>query len=164
MGGAELAFCFGVHDHQPVGNFDHVVAEAASRGYLPFLERVAARPALRLTVHVSGGLLEWLRERAPRVFDLLYVLTQKLETKKPIEVISGYRSPATNAMLAAYSEQVAKSSLHTVGMAVDIRIPGRELKDVYKTALALKAGGVGYYPVSKFVHVDVGRVRTWWGS
>lgn len=85
MGGAELAFCFGVHDHQPVGNFDHVVAEAASRGYLPFLERVAARPALRLTVHVSGGLLEWLRERAPRVFDLL----GELAARGQVELLTG---------------------------------------------------------------------------
>ncbi|WP_460034219.1 YcbK family protein [Methylothermus subterraneus] len=99
-----------------------------------------------------------------RLFDLLYVLSARLETARPIEIISGYRSPATNAMLAAHSDQVAKTSLHTFGMAVDIRVPGRELKDVYKTALNLRAGGVGYYPVSNFVHVDVGRVRTWWGS
>ncbi len=99
-----------------------------------------------------------------RLFDLLYVLTRKLETARPIEVISGYRSPATNAMLAAHSDQVARASLHTFGMAVDIRLPGRDLEDVRQAALALKAGGVGYYPVSNFVHVDVGRVRAWSGS
>jgi uncharacterized protein YcbK (DUF882 family) len=99
-----------------------------------------------------------------RLFDLLYFLTLKLEANKPIEVISGYRSPATNAMLVAHSSQVAPNSLHTCGMAVDIRIPGRELKDVHQAALTLRAGGVGYYPVSNFVHVDVGRVRSWIGS
>lgn len=98
------------------------------------------------------------------LFDLLYVLTRRLETAKPIEVISGYRSPATNAMLAAHSDQVAKSSLHTFGMAIDMRLSNRSLRDVYQTALALRVGGVGYYPISNFVHLDVGRVRTWFGS
>ena len=69
-----LAFCFGVHNHQPVGNFDHVVGEATERAYHPFLERLRARPEVRLTVHCSGSLLEWLRERAPRTFDLLGAL------------------------------------------------------------------------------------------
>ncbi len=99
-----------------------------------------------------------------RLFDLLYVLTRKLETTKPIEVVSGYRSQATNAWLAAHSDQVVQNSLHTVGMAVDFRLPGRNLADLYRAALNLRAGGVGYYPVSNFVHVDVGRVRTWFGS
>ena len=71
MSGERLAFCFGVHNHQPVGNFDHVVADATARAYHPFLERLAARSEVRLSVHCSGSLLEWLRERAPRTFDLL---------------------------------------------------------------------------------------------
>lgn len=99
-----------------------------------------------------------------RLFDLLYVLSRKLEATRSIEVISGYRSPATNAWLAAHSNQVAQNSLHTFGMAVDIRVPGRELKEVRRAALELKAGGVGYYPISNFVHVDTGRFRTWQGS
>ncbi|OGK94575.1 MAG: hypothetical protein A2W08_11330 [Candidatus Rokubacteria bacterium RBG_16_73_20] len=71
MSGERLAFCFGVHNHQPVGNFDHVVADATARAYHPFLERLAARSEVRLSVHCSGSLLEWLREHAPRTFDLL---------------------------------------------------------------------------------------------
>ncbi|MBI2206981.1 MAG: DUF1926 domain-containing protein [Candidatus Rokubacteria bacterium] len=66
-----LGLCFGVHDHQPIGNFDHVVREATERSYRPFLELIRRRPELRLTVHVTGSLLEWLRERAPATFDLL---------------------------------------------------------------------------------------------
>jgi alpha-amylase len=66
-----LALCFGVHNHQPVGNFDHVVAEAVAQAYHPFLARVHARPELRLTVHCTGSLLEWLRERASDTYDLL---------------------------------------------------------------------------------------------
>ena len=66
-----LAFCLGVHNHQPIGNFDHVLTEATERAYRPFLERLEARPEVRLTVHCTGSLLEWLRERARRTFDLL---------------------------------------------------------------------------------------------
>jgi hypothetical protein len=66
-----LAFCFGVHNHQPIGNFEEVLHETTERAYRPFLERVRARPELRLTVHCTGSLLEWLREHAGETFDLL---------------------------------------------------------------------------------------------
>jgi hypothetical protein len=66
-----LAFCFGVHNHQPIGNFDSVMLEATERAYRPFLERVRARPEVRLTVHCTGSLLAWLRERSPATFDVL---------------------------------------------------------------------------------------------
>src|SRR5947209_4705971 len=66
-----LAFCFGVHNHQPIGNFDHVMVEATERAYRPFLERLDQRPEVRLSVHCTGSLLEWLRDRSPRTFDLL---------------------------------------------------------------------------------------------
>jgi uncharacterized protein YcbK (DUF882 family) len=78
-----------------------------------------------------------------------------------VQVISGYRSPASNAALNARSSGVATRSLHMQGMAMDIRVPGVELGQVRKAALALGRGGVGYYPQSHFVHVDVGRVRQW---
>jgi uncharacterized protein YcbK (DUF882 family) len=78
-----------------------------------------------------------------------------------LHIISGYRSPATNAALHAQSDGVATHSLHMDGMATDIRIPGKDLALLRKTALSMKAGGVGYYPSSNFVHVDVGRVRSW---
>lgn len=98
---------------------------------------------------------------APRLLDLLSVLHADLETDAPFEVISGYRSPATNAMLHAEHSGVAAKSLHMQGMAIDIRVPGRALDRLHATALQLKAGGVGYYPAEDFVHVDVGRVRRW---
>jgi uncharacterized protein YcbK (DUF882 family) len=84
-----------------------------------------------------------------------------LDTAEPFEVISGYRSPATNTMLVETTSGVASGSLHVVGMAIDIRVPGRPLAVVRDTAKALRAGGVGYYPDSNFVHLDVGRVRYW---
>ena len=95
------------------------------------------------------------------LLELLYVLSASLGTSERLHVISGYRSPATNAMLAQKSSGVAKHSLHMEGLAMDIRVPGRDLADVRRAAIALNGGGVGYYPSSDFVHVDVGRVRTW---
>ena len=96
-----------------------------------------------------------------RLLDLLNRLSASLDTNERFQVISGYRSPATNAMLSAKSNGVAKHSLHMEGLAIDIRVPGRNLVDVRRVAIALNGGGVGYYPASDFVHVDVGRVRTW---
>jgi uncharacterized protein YcbK (DUF882 family) len=99
-----------------------------------------------------------------QLLDLLHNLALKLDVNKPFHVISGYRSPKTNAMLAKNSSGVAKHSLHMDGLAVDIRLPGRDLSSLHRAALSMQAGGVGYYPVSDFVHVDVGRVRQWTGS
>ncbi len=99
----------------------------------------------------------------PKLLDLLNHLHRRLDSKAPFEVISGYRSPATNAMLHKRSHGVATHSLHMKGMAIDIRVPDRTLADLHDTALAMRAGGVGYYPKSNFVHVDVGRVRRWGG-
>ena len=100
---------------------------------------------------------------APGLLDLLVAVRRNLETVEPVSVISGYRSPLTNAMLRGEHEHsgVATKSLHMQGMAIDIRIAGRELNAVHNAALTLRGGGVGYYPKSDFVHVDVGRVRTW---
>jgi uncharacterized protein YcbK (DUF882 family) len=97
-----------------------------------------------------------------RLLDLLNTLARKLPTSEPFHIISGYRSPATNAYLRAHGGGgVASNSLHLVGKAIDIRVPGVKLQDLYKAAVALKGGGEGIYPGSDFVHVDVGRVRTW---
>lgn len=95
------------------------------------------------------------------LFDLLYVLQHKVGSSGIYHVISGYRSPKTNAMLNKTTTGVAKRSLHTRGMAIDLRLPGTELKHLRQAALSLKAGGVGYYPRSNFIHVDTGRPRFW---
>lgn len=100
----------------------------------------------------------------PQLLDLLYELTTRLGADQPFHVISGYRSPQTNAMLhergGAHSG-VATHSLHMEGKAIDIRVPGIRLEHLRDTAKALRVGGVGYYPESNFVHVDTGRVRYW---
>lgn len=95
------------------------------------------------------------------LFDLLYTLRTNLDSREPFHVISGYRSPETNAKLRNHSTGVAKKSLHMEGKAIDINLPGRNLADLRKVAIGLGQGGVGYYPSSNFVHVDRGRVRTW---
>jgi uncharacterized protein YcbK (DUF882 family) len=101
---------------------------------------------------------------APGLLDLVATLTDRLETRGTVHVISGYRSPQTNAALHARSSGVAAHSLHMDGMAMDIRIPGVQLDHLRDAALSLQRGGVGYYPGSDFVHVDVGRVRRWGGA
>jgi uncharacterized protein YcbK (DUF882 family) len=97
----------------------------------------------------------------PRLLDLLYALSASLPAAATYQVISGYRSPATNAMLHAASDGVAAHSLHTQGMAIDVRVPGIVLARLRDNAKSLQGGGVGYYPRSDFVHVDVGRIRYW---
>ena len=100
----------------------------------------------------------------PGLFDALHAVRGKLETRQPFQIISGYRSPRTNAMLHARSRGVATNSQHTVGKAIDVRIEGVSLSNLSGAAQSLGAGGVGYYPVSNFVHIDTGRVRQWQGS
>jgi uncharacterized protein YcbK (DUF882 family) len=95
------------------------------------------------------------------LLDLLHRLRRNMDTQEPLHVISGYRSPRTNDLLRHESGGVASNSLHMVGKAIDIRIPGRRLADLRDAALELQSGGVGYYPKSNFVHVDTGRVRRW---
>lgn len=93
--------------------------------------------------------------------ELLFDLGRKLKSTRPFHIISGYRSPQTNSTLNAGSSGVARNSLHIKGMAIDIRLPGYELKTLQRAAFDLRRGGVGYYPSSNFLHVDVGRVRYW---
>lgn len=101
----------------------------------------------------------------PKLFDLLHELAANVGADgEAFHIISGFRSPQTNAMLqqrGGPSTGVATRSLHMVGKAIDIRLPGVKLKELRETAAALKRGGVGYYPASNFVHVDTGRVRYW---
>ena len=96
-----------------------------------------------------------------RLYGLLDALRARLRTDAPFQIISGYRAPKTNAMLRASSGGVAKRSYHTRAMAIDIVVPNRATEQVRDAALALGRGGVGYYPASGFVHVDVGPVRRW---
>ena len=97
----------------------------------------------------------------PQLLDQLYLLASITANPAPFEVISGYRSPATNGSLHARSSGVAEHSLHLDGRAIDIRLSGVKLPELHAAALSLRAGGVGYYPGSNFVHIDTGRLRRW---
>jgi len=97
----------------------------------------------------------------PGLLDVLHSLVDLTRSSRPFQVISGYRSPATNEMLRHRSEGVAAGSLHMQGQAIDIRLGDVPLATLRRAALAVGRGGVGYYPASDFVHVDTGRVRTW---
>ncbi len=97
----------------------------------------------------------------PQLLDLLHGLAATTGTRQPFQIISGYRSPATNQMLRMRSHGVASGSLHMQGQAIDVRLGDVALDRLRDVALALGRGGVGYYPGSDFVHVDTGRVRAW---
>lgn len=99
-----------------------------------------------------------------QLFDMLADIHLKTETRTAFQVISGYRSAASNRLLSERSGEVAKRSLHMDGKAMDIYLEDVALDRLRAAALDLKRGGVGYYPDTKFVHVDVGPVRRWQGS
>lgn len=97
----------------------------------------------------------------PRLLDQLHTLRGLVDASAPYQIISGYRSPATNAALHANSSGVASRSLHMDGRAIDIRVRGVDLTRLRDAALGMHVGGVGYYAASNFIHIDTGRVRRW---
>lgn len=97
----------------------------------------------------------------PGVLDILFELRTRADRDEAFHVISGYRSPRTNAMLRRSSTGVSAHSLHMVGQAIDVRLPGFPTGKLRELALDMRRGGVGYYPASDFVHLDTGRVRFW---
>ena len=112
-------------------------------------------------------LRDWRRNEPtkmdPRLFDLVWEVYQKVGGRGYINVVSAYRSPATNGMLRSRSKGVAKKSQHMLGKAMDFYIPGIKLANLRATAMKFQVGGVGFYPTSgsPFVHLDVGSVRAW---
>lgn len=97
----------------------------------------------------------------PGLFDLLSAVHARTGSRAPFQIISGYRSPATNEMLRSHSDGVAAGSMHVVGRAIDVRLPDVPTARLRDAGLALARGGVGYYRASDFVHLDTGRVRRW---
>ncbi|MBC8443853.1 MAG: DUF882 domain-containing protein [Deltaproteobacteria bacterium] len=99
----------------------------------------------------------------PALLNYLYAISRslKLTAKHPFHIISGYRSPKTNARLRRRNRGVAKNSYHTKGKAIDIRLARYRTSTLRRAAARLQMGGVGYYPRSHFVHIDTGKVRSW---
>ena len=115
---------------------------------------------------VNRILRDWrtgdVHQIVPELLDTLHALGQALGATQPFEVISGYRSPATNELLRKRGGGgVSSASLHMRGMAIDVRLPDVPLRRLRDGALRLRRGGVGYYPSVDFVHIDTGRVRSW---
>lgn len=117
-----------------------------------------------------GALNHILRDRRngklckmnPKLFDMMHALARELGTTEPFEIICGYRSPKTNTMLHKASSGVAKNSKHLTGDAIDLRLPGVKLATLRDAAKSLKMGGVGYYPKSNFVHIDIRDTPAYW--
>lgn len=99
----------------------------------------------------------------PPLLDYLHEVASRMRVEPVFSVISGYRSPETNAMLHERSSGVAKHSMHVEGRAIDVRLAGVDCADLAGTALNVGRGGVGYYRKSDFVHLDTGAFRTWRG-
>jgi uncharacterized protein YcbK (DUF882 family) len=97
----------------------------------------------------------------PMLLDALFELQVRADHDKPYQVISGYRNPATNAELKRSIHAVAEHSMHIQGRAIDIRVAGVPTKKLRDIALAMKRGGVGYYPNGNSLHLDTGKVRSW---
>lgn len=97
----------------------------------------------------------------PKLLDVLHAVRSRIGRDEPFHVISGYRTPKTNELLRRSSKGVARTSLHTLGKAIDIRVPGYSTKQLRHACIKMRSGGVGYYPKSDFVHVDTGAIRTW---
>jgi uncharacterized protein YcbK (DUF882 family) len=103
-----------------------------------------------------------VRHFDPRLYDILADLTRSIgKPSTEIDIVCGYRTPSTNESLRAHTTGVAKNSLHIQAEAIDLRVPGFDTLKLRRAALALRRGGVGYYPHSDFIHVDTGRVRQW---
>ena len=99
----------------------------------------------------------------PQLLNYLYAISTslKLSGRNPFHIISGYRSPKTNAKLRRKNKGVARNSYHVKGKAIDIRLPRYRTSALRKAAMRLRMGGVGYYPKSHFIHIDTGKVRFW---
>jgi uncharacterized protein YcbK (DUF882 family) len=123
-----------------------------------YVPAALAQLSRHLRDHVSGEIMDI----DPSLFDLLADLADLAgRPGETIEVICGYRSKATNDWLRQHSSGIASQSLHMQGLAIDIRMPGVKTSALRDAALSLQRGGVGYYPDSDFIHVDVGPVRHW---
>ena len=120
------------------------------------------RPAME---EISYFMRDWridsVRDIDTRTIDILAAAHRVLDVSEPYLLLSGYRSPQTNAMLRSQSSGVARNSLHMQGQAADVRLNGRSVRQIASAASAFHAGGVGRYSGSNFVHMDCGPVRSW---
>ena len=128
-----------------------------------FFENGSYRP--EALTQLRGFLGDWRNGEQhdidPSLLDILWEIQQSTNNDGVYEVISAYRSEATNQLLRKRSNGVAKKSQHILGKAIDVRLRGLDTAELRDMALELRRGGVGYYAQSDFVHIDTGRVRRW---
>jgi uncharacterized protein YcbK (DUF882 family) len=116
---------------------------------------------------LNAFLRDWRKEQAtrmdPHLLDLIWEVYREVGGQQPIQIVCGYRSPQTNAMLRRRSSGVARFSQHTLGKAIDFYIPGVRIEEIRYAGLRMQRGGVGFYPTSgsPFIHLDTGSVRHW---
>lgn len=119
------------------------------------------------TAEINHFMRDWRNDKTVkmdlRTIDIAAAVHNLLDVNEPFMLLSGYRSPETNAMLRSRSRGVAKNSLHMKGQAADLRLASRSVGQMAQAAAACRAGGVGRYSRSNFVHMDCGQVRTWGG-
>ena len=131
--------------------------------YAPFFEKNYYK--LSGLFEVNKAFVDYRAREMTRIdvklINLMYEIKQELGYDKQFNIVSGYRTPETNAALRKRREGVAKNSYHIKGQAVDIYVPNVSLSKLRDVAMGLGKGGVGYYPRSNFLHVDVGPVRSW---
>jgi uncharacterized protein YcbK (DUF882 family) len=111
--------------------------------------------------HYTGEITNIDHALFDQLFELRRTLGINAGVNAPFQVVSGYRSPATNAMLLQRGGKVALDSLHIQGRAIDIRLAGVTLTELRDAAKSMRLGGVGFYPASNFLHLDTGRIRSW---
>lgn len=129
-----------------------------------WIEGEYIRPALEeVTYFMRDWRVDETHNIDPRTVDIMAASHNLLDTTEPYLLLSGYRSPSTNAMLRARSSGVARNSLHMQGQAADLRLSNRSVGQVARAAQSCSAGGVGRYSGSNFTHMDCGAVRTWGG-
>lgn len=114
---------------------------------------------------ISYFMRDWRRNETTRIdartIDIMAASHRLLDVDEPYTMLSGYRSPQTNAMLRKSSSRVARNSLHMEGKAADLRLRSRSVSQIYRAAVSCHAGGVGKYSGSNFVHMDCGDIRQW---
>ena len=136
-------------------------------GRLPAVIGIEGEYIPEVTKEINYFMRDWRSDDVvgmdPRNYDIVAATHRLLDVSEPYTLLSGYRSPSTNAMLRSRSGGVAKNSLHMKGMAADLRLKSRSVSQMAKAAEACSAGGVGHYYGSNFVHMDCGAVRHWGG-
>ena len=157
---AAPAIARGQGEFRAVNIFSQRTGEFANTVY--WVEGTYIPEALKAISHL---LRDWREDReipiAPATIDILAATHNLLDCSEPFEVISGYRTEKTNAMLRRRSRRVARNSYHVKGMAVDLTLKTRSMRQIAGAAKSLSAGGVGTYTRSEFVHLDSGPVRDW---